>query len=51
VLREIFGPNREKVTADSPIMESLMIFTPHQVLFRDDERARHVACMAEQKQA
>jgi len=53
VLREIFGPNREKVTGEISIMESFMTCTPHHVLFtypiRDDERAGHVACMAEHR--
>jgi hypothetical protein len=35
VLREIFGPKKDKVTAASEdsIVRSLMICTPHQILF------------------
>jgi hypothetical protein len=40
------------VTGEISIVDSFMSFTTHQVLFRypirDDERARHVAHMAEQ---
>jgi hypothetical protein len=55
VLREIFRLNREKVTGESSILESFMTCTPHQVLLRypirDDERAGHIARMAEQRHA
>jgi hypothetical protein len=55
VLREIFGPKREKVTGENSILESFMACTPHQVLFRYPvryaERAGHIAHMAEQRHA
>jgi len=36
VLRRIFGPKRDEVTGNGEnyIMRSLMICTPHQILFR-----------------